>query len=106
MTQADSVYITPPTNTSLTRRNMIGAMATVGAAAIATAAPANAGLAEYDPIYAAIERHKALTVPFDAAWDARGHFNDCGDCDEKPSDELRRLNDAIDAAGLPMEEAA
>jgi hypothetical protein len=55
MDQADRVYITPPTNTSLTRRNMIGAMATVGAAAIATAAPATAGLAEPDPIFAAID---------------------------------------------------
>jgi hypothetical protein len=33
---------------------MIGSMATVGAAAIATAAPAIAGLAEPDPIFAAI----------------------------------------------------
>jgi hypothetical protein len=87
-----------------TRRHFLS-VAAGGAAAIATG-PATAGLAESDPIYAAIERHKALTVPFDAAWDARGRFNDCGDCDEKPSDELRRLNDAIDAAGLPMEEAA
>ena len=55
MTKADSVLSTPPTNTSLSRRNMIGAMATVGAAAIATTAPAIAGLAEPDPIYAAIE---------------------------------------------------
>jgi hypothetical protein len=55
MTQADSVLSTPPTNTSATRRNMIGAMGTVGAAAIATAAPAIAGLAEPDPIYAAID---------------------------------------------------
>jgi hypothetical protein len=55
MTQADRVLSTPPTNTSLTRRNMIGAMATVGAAAIATAAPATAGLAEPDPIFAAID---------------------------------------------------
>ena len=55
MTQADRMLSMPPTNTSLSRRNMIGAMATVGAAAIATAAPAIAGLAEPDPIYAAIE---------------------------------------------------
>ena len=45
MTQADSVLSTPPTNTSLTRRNMIAAMATVGAAAIAAAAPAAAAQA-------------------------------------------------------------
>ena len=50
MTQADRVHSTPPTNTSLTRRNMLGAIASVGAAAIATKAPAIAGLAEPDPI--------------------------------------------------------
>jgi hypothetical protein len=62
MTQADSVYSTPPTNTSLTRRNMIGAMATVGA--IATAAPATAGLAEPDPIFAAIDAFRRADAEF------------------------------------------
>jgi hypothetical protein len=105
MTQADSVHSTPPTNTSTTRRNILSTIAAAGATAL-TLTPARAAAPAPDPIYAAIERHKALTVPFDAAWDARGHFNDSGECDEKPSDELRRLNDAIDAAGPPMEEAA
>jgi hypothetical protein len=78
MTQADSVLSTPPTNTSLTRRNMIGAMATVGAAAIATAAPAIAGLAEPDPIYAAIDafrRADALCVAVEGDIP-----DDVGDC--------------------------
>jgi len=87
-----------------TRRRFLSVAA--GGATALTLAPARAAAPAADPIYAAIERHRALTVPFDAAWDARGRFNDCGECDEKPSDELRRLNDAIDAAGHPMEEAA
>jgi len=45
MTQADSVHSTPPTNTSPTRRNILGTIAAAAAslplaAAIATAAPA------------------------------------------------------------------
>jgi hypothetical protein len=46
---------------------MIGALATVGAAAIATAAPAAAGLAEPDPIFAAIEEHRAAVRAVKAA---------------------------------------
>jgi hypothetical protein len=72
MTQADSVLSTPPTNTSLTRRNMIGAMATVGAAAIATAAPAIAGLAEPDdPAVALIAEKRAADVAHCKAIDAQ-----------------------------------
>jgi hypothetical protein len=45
---------------------MIGAMATVGAAAIATAAPATAGLAEPDPIFAAIDAYRRADALFNA----------------------------------------
>jgi hypothetical protein len=68
MAKATRVFSTPPTNTSVTRRNMIGAMATVGAAAIATA-PAIAGLAEPDPIYAAIEAFRRAHALFFADTD-------------------------------------
>jgi hypothetical protein len=95
----------PPVDPTRRRFLTVAAAGAVGAAIPAADARVNPGHTA-DPIYAAIERHRALTIPFDAAWDARAHFNDCGDCDEKPSDELRRLNDAIDAAGLPMEAAA
>ena len=64
MTQADSVHSTPPTNTSLTRRNMIGAMATVGAAAIATTAPATADVAGPDPIFAAFDAFRRAHALF------------------------------------------
>jgi hypothetical protein len=42
MTQADSVHSTPPTNTSPTRRNILGTIAAAGAAAL-TLPPAAAG---------------------------------------------------------------
>jgi hypothetical protein len=61
--------------------------------------------ADVDPIFAAIEKHKAVTVPYDAAWKARGCFNDFKMMDEDKR-QLRKLNDAIDEAGLPMEQAA
>jgi hypothetical protein len=104
MTQADSVHSTPPTNTSLTRRNMIGAIA--GAAAIATAVPATAGLAEPDPIYAAIKRHRELAKICDAAWKLRAQCNDFGTLTEAERTHVLKLNDAVDEAHLPLEAAA
>ena len=38
MTQADSVHSTPPTNTSLTRRNMLGAFAGASVASVGSLA--------------------------------------------------------------------
>jgi hypothetical protein len=57
MTQADSVHSTPPTNTSPTRRNILGTIAAAGAAAL-TLAPARAEALVPDPIYAAVEAHR------------------------------------------------
>ena len=105
MTQADSVHSTPPTNTPVdqARRHFL----TVAAgAALATAATAAAAPAEPDPIYAAIDKHKALTVPFDAAWKVRGRCKDFGALTEEEKQHIRKLNETIDAAGLPMEQAA
>lgn len=51
MIQADRVHSTPPTNTSLSRRNMLGALTVLPVALPAAAA-------EPDPIFAAIESHK------------------------------------------------
>jgi hypothetical protein len=65
MTQADCVFNTPPTNTSVTRRKILGTAAVAAAALTATGAspmalPAAAGATEPpDPIFAAIEAHKA-----------------------------------------------
>jgi hypothetical protein len=86
MTQADSVHSTPPTNTSLTRRNMIGAMATVGAAAIATAAPAIAGLAEPDPIFAAIEAHRKAYATMQTIFAEHRQAHEVADAKVGPSE--------------------
>ena len=61
MTQADSVHSTPPTNTSPTRRNILGTIAAGGAAALMLT-PARAAAPGADPIFAAIERHKAAAA--------------------------------------------
>jgi hypothetical protein len=73
MTQADSVLSTPPTNTSPTRRNILGTIAAAGATAL-TLTPARAAPSVPDPIYAAIERHNAACIPWDAAIDVRAEF--------------------------------
>jgi hypothetical protein len=57
---------------------LIPAIALPIAAALPVATPA-----DVDPIFAAIEKHKALTVPYDAAWKARGCFNDFKMTDEE-----------------------
>jgi hypothetical protein len=88
-----------------TRRHLL-TVAAAGAVAIATAAPAIAGLAEPDPIYAAIKRHRDLTKTFDAAWKVRAHCEDFGTLTEEEKARVRELNDATDAAGLPLEAAA
>jgi hypothetical protein len=72
----------------------------------AAALPVVVAAAEPDPIFAAIEKHKKLTVPYDAAIKARGSYNDCGALTEEETQHLSKLNDAIDEAGLPMEQAA
>jgi hypothetical protein len=57
MTQADSVHSTPPTNTSVTRRKILGTAAGAAAALAARASPM-ASAPGPDPIYAAIEKHR------------------------------------------------
>jgi hypothetical protein len=71
MTQADSVYITPPTNTSsiqdsLSRRNMLAGLAAVPAVLLA-AVPTMA--AAPDPIFALIEAKRAADIAHLAALD-------------------------------------
>jgi hypothetical protein len=60
MTQADSVHSTPPTNTSATRRNILGTIAVAGATALTL--PAHAAAPAVDPIYAAIEKPRAAAA--------------------------------------------
>jgi hypothetical protein len=58
MTEADSVHSTPPTNTSVTRRSVLGTAAGAAAALAATGASPMAAAPAPDPVYAAIEAHR------------------------------------------------
>jgi hypothetical protein len=120
MTQADSVHSTPPTNTSATnppgpvdttRRRFItiaagASIISVGSLA-AVAMPISAtpvSDAPIDPIYAAIERHKAAGIVWDAAVDVRSHFNDLHMTDEQRK-QRDLLDDAVEDAWKPCEQA-
>jgi len=80
MTKADSVHSTPPTNTSATRRRFLSQSAGVaaGGAVLALAIPAapaaanapRAPAALADPIFGAIEAHKAARAIVYSAVDA------------------------------------
>ena len=95
MTQADSVHSTPPTNTSPTRRNILS---TIAAGTVATLASTIAEPATLptDPIYAAIERHKAAGAIWDAAVDMRANFPDLDISDEQAK-QLNLLDEAVNA---------
>jgi hypothetical protein len=120
MTQADSVHSTPPTNTSATnppgpvdttRRRFItiaagASIISVGSLA-AVAMPISAtpvSDAPIDPIYAAIERHKAAGIVWDAAVDVRSNFNDLHMTDEQ-REQRDLLDDAVEDAWEPCEQA-
>jgi hypothetical protein len=115
MTQADSVHSTPPTNTSAidapkstakphSRRSVLGAIAAATAAVtVAGARPTDAAPA-IDPIYAAIERHKAAGVVWDAAVNVRFRFNDLH-MDHERRKQLAVLEDAVHEAWEPCVQA-
>jgi hypothetical protein len=105
MTQADRVHSTPPTNTSLTRRGALGAIAAATAVTVAGARPTDAAPA-VDPIFAAIEKHRAAAAVWDAAVGVRA------DLPEGPApmtdeqwEERDRLDDAVDDAREPLVDA-
>jgi len=75
-----------------------GAVAAAIPTATLTAAPA------VDPVYAAIERHKACALKHAAAWDVRARFNDCQMNDEQER-QLQILEDAIEAVWQPCQAA-
>lgn len=104
MAKADCVYITPPTNTSPTRRNILGTIAAAGAAAL-TLTPARAAAPGADPIYAAIERHKAAGAIWDAAVTARAEFPDT-DMDDEQAEQCDLLDEAQQIAWEPCEQSA
>jgi hypothetical protein len=109
MAQADRVLSTPPTNTSArhSRRSILSAIAVGSAAAAIAAKPVTAmAVSSPDPIYAVIERHRDLAKICDAAWKVRGKCKDFGTLTEAEQAHVRKLNDAVDKAHLPLEAAA
>jgi hypothetical protein len=68
MTQADSVHSTPPTNTP-TRRRFLSTAATLAAGGAALGLAIPPALATDDPIFVAIEAHKAAFARVIAAID-------------------------------------
>jgi len=105
MTQADSVLSTPPTNTpkippvDQARRHFLTVAVGGAAATLAIPATAEATGSPVDPIYAAIEQHKAACVPWDTAISVRGSY------DESDDNETQRLDDAQDEAWEAVEQA-
>jgi hypothetical protein len=87
-----------------TRRSVLtlagGAVAATIPATILAAAPA------VDPIHVAIKRHGDLAKIYDAAWKLRGKCKDFGSLTEAEKAHVLKLNDAQDAAHLPLESAA
>jgi hypothetical protein len=83
----------------------VASVGTLAVAAIATGAPP-AALA-VDPIYAAIERHKAAALIWDAAVNVRADFPDAGDprTDEQ-QERLYELESAVDETWEPCEQAS
>jgi hypothetical protein len=80
-----------------TRRRLL----TIAAAgSIAGLTPAIAAPHVTDPIYAAIDKHKAAAAAWDAVMSVRARY------DEADDDETQRLQDAADEAWEPCEGAA
>jgi hypothetical protein len=101
MTQADRVHSTPPTNTSAiqaqsSRRTfLVQAAGAAGGAALGAGLPLPAPAATPDPIFAAIERHRAAAIVWDAAVDVRSVFPEGP---EPQTDEQREQRDILDEA--------
>jgi hypothetical protein len=88
------------TNTSLSRRGALGAIAAVTAATVAGARPTDAAPA-IDPIFAAIEKHRAACIVWDAAVDVRADFEETAE----QRDLCDGLDDAVDDAREPLVDA-
>jgi hypothetical protein len=87
--------MTKPTNTSVTRRGALGAIAAGGA--VAALALPTAGASEPDPIFAAIEAHRKVAAVEQAAWDEVNRLTALADEKIDPSFECA-LTDGPNAA--------
>jgi hypothetical protein len=74
MTQADSVHSTPPTNAPTSRRRFLSTAATLAAGGAALALAIPPAFATDDPIFVAIEAHRAAFVRVIAAVDVEYAF--------------------------------
>jgi hypothetical protein len=110
MTQADSVHSTPPTNTSATnppgpvdptRRRLL----TIAAGSIAGFSPAIASALPDDPIFAAIKRHRAASIVWNAAVDVRADFPEGrAPLTDEEREQCDLLDDAVAAARDTLEQ--
>jgi hypothetical protein len=105
MTQANRVLSTSSAPIDTTRRQLL----TIAAGAVAAAIPADAraypGHAA-DPIYAAIEKHRAACVVWDAAVDVRACFPEGpAPMTDEAWEERCRLDDAEEDARDPLVDA-
>jgi len=109
-----SVDQTPPVDQAR-RRFLItaaaGSMIGAGSLAAAAMAPNDVPAAVTvpqgtDPIYAVIERHMGLAKTCDEASKVRGRCKDFGTLTEAEQAHIRKLDDAVDEAHLPLEAAA
>jgi hypothetical protein len=103
MAKATRVFSTPPTNTDTTRRHLL-TIAAGGAVAAAIPADARAcpGHAA-DPIFAAIDRHKAAAAVWDAAVDVRASLPEGPEpMTDEQWEERDRLDDAEEDAREPL----
>jgi hypothetical protein len=88
-----------PTTPILSRRAALAGVMSAAALPVAVALPVPAMAVKTDPIFAAIERHKAAAAIWDAAVSIRG------DSDESDRDETLRLDVAVDEAWEPCVQA-
>ena len=91
MTQAKRVHSTPLTDTSLSRRSILGAVAVASAGAIAVRPIAVQGATIPDPVFGVIEAHRKAVVDHIAAISEQLRFEQIGDPEadhaaEKPCD--------------------
>jgi hypothetical protein len=109
MAQADSVHSTPPTNTSAiqaqsSRRTFLAQAA--GGAALGVGLPLPAPAATPDPIFAAIERHRAAGIVWDAAVDVRSVFPEGpSPMTDEAWEQRETLDDAVGEARCALSKA-
>jgi hypothetical protein len=102
MTQAKSVHSTPPTNTSLSRRNILGTIAAAGAAAAIPTAALTA-VPAIDPMFELIEAHRTTHIAHMASLELqnrleRKHDSRADWVSEKPCHDESDAFDALIAA--------